>query len=120
VRPHLAVLDGLIGMQGDGPVYGSPIHLGWAAAGTDAVATDAVMAHLMGHDPARIGYLHYCQRAGLGVADLAAIDVLGPSLASLQRCCRPPSTYLEQLRWFDPAVESLFQVLVAAQASPAA
>jgi uncharacterized protein (DUF362 family) len=123
VRPRLAVLDGLVGMEGDGPIFGQPVHLGWAAASTDAVATDAVMAHLMGHDPAGVGYLHYCQRAGLGEADLAAIEVLGPPLASLQRPCRPSSTLRQQQGWADPAVERLFQSLLAtapASASPAA
>lgn len=117
VRPHLAVLDGLIGMEGSGPIFGEPVHLGWAAAGTDAVAVDAVMTHLMGYDPASIGYLQYCQRAGLGVADLAAIDVHGPPLASLQRSCRPSATYADQVRWADPAVEGLFQSLLAQQAA---
>lgn len=114
VRPHLAVLDGLIGMQGSGPLYGEPVDLGWAAAGADAVAVDAVMAHLLGHDPARVGYLQYCHRAGLGVADLDRIRVLGPPLHELQRRCRPSDTLLTQLDWFDPAVERLFQSLVPA------
>jgi uncharacterized protein (DUF362 family) len=120
VRPHLGVLDGLIGMEGNGPVYGRPIQLGWAAAGRDAVAVDAVMAHLMGHDPARVGYLHYCHRAGLGVADLAAIEVVGPPLAGLQRLCRPSSTHLDQIGWAEAAVERLFESLMAERASPAA
>ncbi len=118
VRPHLAVLDGLIGMEGNGPLYGEPVHLGWAAAGTDAVAVDTVMAHLMGHDPARVGYLQYCHRAGLGTADLDQITVAGPALAALQRRCRPSSTHLAQLAWSDPAVEQLFQSLSAAPPAP--
>lgn len=111
VRPHLGLLDGLIGMEGNGPIFGQPVHLGWAAASTDSVALDAVMTHLLGHDPARVGYLHYCHRAGLGVADLSAIDVHGPLLGDLQRACRPSSTHLSQIGWADPAVERLFQSL---------
>ena len=108
-RPHLAVLDGLIGMQGSGPIFGEPVHLGWAGASLDAVALDTVMAHLMGIDPAGVGYLQHCHRAGLGVTDLAAITINGPALASLQRLCQPPTDYAEQRDWATPAVERLIQ-----------
>jgi hypothetical protein len=78
-------------------------------AGRDAVAVDTVMSALMGHDPARVGYLHYCGRAGLGEADLTRVCVLGPPLDTLRRACRPSSTYLEQMGWTEASVERIFQ-----------
>jgi uncharacterized protein (DUF362 family) len=77
VRPHLTVLDGLEGMQGNGPVRGTPIEHGVALAGTDVCAVDSVGAQLMGIPVENIGYLTYCGQAGLGITDRAMIDIVG-------------------------------------------
>ncbi len=75
--PHLALLDGFIAMEGDGPVYGDPVNWRVAFAGTDALAVDALAAHLMGLSIDEIGYLHYCNQLGLGAGDIDAITVVG-------------------------------------------
>ena len=41
VRPHLAIVDGIIGMEGDGPIMGTPRHLGALVMGTNLPAVDA-------------------------------------------------------------------------------
>ena len=57
VRPHLAIVDGIIGMEGDGPIMGTPRHSGVLVMGTNLPAVDATCARLMEIDPWRIGYL---------------------------------------------------------------
>jgi uncharacterized protein (DUF362 family) len=57
VRPHLAIVDGIIGMEGDGPIMGTPRHCGRLIFGTNLPAVDATAARLMGIDPWRIPYL---------------------------------------------------------------
>jgi len=57
--PSLAVIDGVVGMEGNGPVDGTPISSGIALAGTDALAVDVLGSELMGFDPRAIGYLWY-------------------------------------------------------------
>jgi len=57
VRPELQIVDGIVGMQGDGPIRGTPITSGVLMFGTDPVATDTTAAMVMGLDPAKIGYL---------------------------------------------------------------
>lgn len=61
VRPHLAIVDGITAMEGDGPIMGKPRALGMIAMGADPVAVDATCARIIGLEPTRIGYL---QRAG--------------------------------------------------------
>jgi uncharacterized protein (DUF362 family) len=71
----LAVVDGVVGMVGNGPGRGSPIRAGLALAGTDALAVDLVGAELMGFDPRTIGYLWYLsQLRGLAREDVTVID----------------------------------------------
>jgi uncharacterized protein (DUF362 family) len=57
VRPGLAIVDGITGMQGDGPIEGAPIAAGVVVMGTDCVAVDATAARVMEVDPGRVFYL---------------------------------------------------------------
>jgi uncharacterized protein (DUF362 family) len=57
VKPHLAIVDGIVGMEGDGPIMGSPRNVGVIAMGTDLLAVDATCARVIGLDPARLQYL---------------------------------------------------------------
>jgi uncharacterized protein (DUF362 family) len=57
VRPHLAIVDGVVAMEGDGPIMGLPRHAGLLVLGTNLPAVDATCARLMGLDPWRIAYL---------------------------------------------------------------
>ncbi len=57
VRPHLAIVDGIVGMEGDGPIMGTPKRVGVLLVGTNLAAVDATAARLMGFDPGKIPYL---------------------------------------------------------------
>jgi uncharacterized protein (DUF362 family) len=57
VRPHLAIIDGIVGMEGDGPIMGTPKPAGVLVMGRDLPATDATAARIMGIDPLRVEYL---------------------------------------------------------------
>jgi uncharacterized protein (DUF362 family) len=57
VRPHLAIVDGIIGMEGDGPIMGTPRASGVLVMGTNLPAVDATTARLMGINPWRVPYL---------------------------------------------------------------
>lgn len=100
IPPHLAVIDGFIGMQGDGPVHGEPIQMNLALAGLDFLAVDTLGAYLMGFNPEQVGYLYYCKQKGLGQGDIKQIDIIGNT--SLRECCKkfkPHSTFQNQLKW---------------------
>lgn len=99
VKPHVSVVDGFVAMHREGPRHGTPIRLGTVIAGTDAVAVDAVAAAVMGFDPLEIGYLHHAHAAGLGVADLTAIEVVGDPIASVRRRLVPHSNHAIQRHW---------------------
>ncbi len=47
VRPSLTVLDGIVGMEGNGPGSGNPIHLGLIMASSDALSLDQVVCDLL-------------------------------------------------------------------------
>jgi len=57
VRPSLAIIDGIVGMQGDGPIMGDPVAAGVLIVSRDGVAADVTGARMMGMDPEKVGYL---------------------------------------------------------------
>jgi uncharacterized protein (DUF362 family) len=85
IRPDLSIVDGIVGMEGNGPIQGTPKASGVLVAGDDPVAVDATCARIMGLVPERIDYL---KRASLllGHIEEGKIEQLGESIASV---CKP-------------------------------
>ena len=90
VPVHFVIADGIVAMEGNGPLNGTPRPLGKIVLADDPVAADATCARLMGFEPVRIVHL----REG--------------SQIPRQRCRLPSSTRLEKpsmlprlrSRWF--------------------
>jgi uncharacterized protein (DUF362 family) len=82
VRPHLAIVDGIIGMEGDGPIMGTPRQSRCLVIGANLPAVDATCARLMRIDPWRVGYL--AEASGrLGPIAERHISQRGETVASL-------------------------------------
>ena len=87
--PHLAIIDGTIGMEGMGPAYGQKKKTGMIIIGNNALSTDAVAARLMGLDPQAIPHLRLAAEKGLGKIDLRQVSV-------------EPKDYLKWMAPFEP------------------
>jgi uncharacterized protein (DUF362 family) len=75
VPVHFVIADGVIAMEGNGPLQGSPRHLGKIVLSDDPVGADATCARLMGLDPARVQYIRMAS-GFLGNLDDRAIEML--------------------------------------------
>jgi uncharacterized protein (DUF362 family) len=82
VRPHLAIVDGIVGMEGDGPIMGTPKHAGILVMGTNLPAVDATCTRLMQLDPRRIEYLAAAS-GRLGPIAARHIEQRGEEIAGL-------------------------------------
>jgi uncharacterized protein (DUF362 family) len=76
-----AIVDGVVGMEGNGPIQGTPKPAGLIVAGPDAVAVDATCCRLMGIDPWKVQYLKLANR---GQLDPANVEQTGESI---EGCC---------------------------------
>lgn len=81
-KPGLTVIDGIVGMEGDGPSGGERRAINIVMAGEDAVAIDSCIARIMGLAPLDIAVTKIAYEAGLGEADLSKIEIVGDSLDS--------------------------------------
>ncbi len=66
VAPNLVIIDGLYGMEGKGPIKGSPVFHGFAIASEDVVLADSLATHVMGFDVADVSFIQYAYKNGLG------------------------------------------------------
>jgi len=107
MRPHLSLVDALWPMQGQGP--GSPYpedlikDFNVIIAGKDPVAVDTVGSTIMGFDAKHdIPMLRGAEMAGLGVATLKQIDVVGTPIGKVQHPFKRGNIHLIGL---DPRIE---------------
>jgi uncharacterized protein (DUF362 family) len=77
---HFALVDGIVGMEGNGPIQGTAKPAGVLVAGRDPVAVDATCCRIMKIDPLRIAYLRMAARSGAPLAE-ANIRQIGETIA---------------------------------------
>ena len=83
-RPaNLSIVDGIIGMDGDGPLHGNAKPAGVLVMGADPVAVDATCARVMGIPPERIPTLVYAAAKRVGRLAEAEIPQLGEPIAAV-------------------------------------
>ncbi len=78
VRPDFAIVDGIVGMEGDGPIMGDPVAAEVLVMGRNPLAVDATACRIMGIDPAKVAYLNRAD-GRLGTIDAWRIDQRGES-----------------------------------------
>src|SRR5690242_12323215 len=90
---HFAIVDGVVGMEGNGPIQGNPKPVGVLVAGKDMTAVDATCCRIMKINPSRIRYLRLASVPGR--LDEANIHQSGESIKSVQ-------TPFEMMQQFQP------------------
>lgn len=102
LHPHLSIIDGFEGMEGNGPNSGTPVDHKVCVASTDWLAADRVGIELMGIDFAKVGYLNFCAQTGPGIADLSRIEIIGEPLQKHIRTYKLSDNINAQLVWMTP------------------
>ena len=80
IQPRFAIVDGIVGMEGDGPIRGTAVDMRTLVLGEQCPAVDAVAARLMGLDPSKMGYLAVAAVEGGTIAS-SRIEVVGDTIA---------------------------------------
>jgi uncharacterized protein (DUF362 family) len=102
ILPDFAIIDGVEGMEGNGPISGTAVDHKIAMAGFDPVAIDSMCARLMGIPLEDVGYINYCDAAGLGNMDRAKIDIIGGDPDKSVIKYKLGNNIVQQLEWKDP------------------
>jgi uncharacterized protein (DUF362 family) len=104
LQPGFAIVDGIVGMEGDGPLNGSAINSGFIVLGDNLTAVDATATRLMGLYPEQVSYMLLMLRYG-GTIHKSRIHMLGEPLETMQTQFQPAPNTIEVkdppslLRW---------------------
>lgn len=82
-RRTFAIVDGIIGMEGNGPIQGIPKHAGVLVMGSDLPAVDATCCRIMGIHPSRVDYLRMASERALGITEESDIEQRGETIKSV-------------------------------------
>lgn len=73
LAPALNIIDGVVGMEGQGPISGHPRQVGYLIAGADPAACERVCCDLIGFDAADLPLLTTAEKMGFGRSSDGAI-----------------------------------------------
>jgi len=96
---QLAIIDGTMAMEGNGPASGNTVNLGWVIVSFNPVTADALAVYLMGLDPKDVGYLYHLEQKGLGPIDPKEMEILGADPELLRKELARPDSYPGTLEW---------------------
>lgn len=80
---QFAIVDGVVGMEGNGPIQGVPKRVGVLVAGSDPVSVDATCCRIMRIDPYKIGYLRLASGEVQSHLTEGNIRQIGESIAAV-------------------------------------
>lgn len=115
VAPRLSILDGVVGMEGNGPSAGEPRALGLLLASTDAHALDAILARIWDLRPHQVYTLAIARTLGL-LPSVDEIETIGVPIDELHprpawRLARPaPLRGFGGPAWLSALLERLMTV----------
>ena len=96
-RVRLNIVDGIMGMEGNGPSSGELRKMDLVVAGSDGVAVDAAITNLLGFKPKRIEPFEYLKRKKAGIDDISNIELVGGAKARRVRNFKFPSNWYVRL-----------------------
>ncbi len=80
LAPVLTIIDGIVAMEGQGPIHGQSRPLGWLVAGTEPIACERVCCGLIGMAPETVPIIRTAKEIGFGCTDLTQIEVVGDAM----------------------------------------
>ena len=83
MNPALTIIDGVIAMDGPGPIRGRARPLGWIVGSTDPISCELLCAKLIGLDPAMLPIVQTAKKIGFGQQDFENIKILGDPLPTM-------------------------------------
>lgn len=101
LKPALCVVDGIVGMEGNGPTGGKPRLVGALASSRDPFALDMVCASLVHQDPMHVPYLRAGMKRGVCPESLDGLSLWGVPVQSLavSDFIQPESCSVNFLDW---------------------
>ena len=83
LNPALTIIDGVMAMEGLGPIHGRTRPLGWLIGGTDPIACETICAKLINTNPQEIPIIKTANRIGFGCSNPDNIEITGDDFSQM-------------------------------------
>ncbi len=83
LNPVITIIDGVVAMEGPGPISGNPRQLGWTIASVDPIAAEVVCCDLIGISPEQLPLIETAKKLGYGCTNKQDIQIVGDSPADV-------------------------------------
>ena len=70
VNPKIVVIDGIYGLNRNGPMFGDPVKMNLIITSNNPVVADTFGASIMGFSPKKIKHIRIAEKEGLGTTNL--------------------------------------------------
>jgi len=77
LNPALTIIDGVVAMDGPGPIHGRARPLGWIISGTDPICCEIICAKLINIEPEQLPIIKAARQIGFGPCDHEKIEIIG-------------------------------------------
>jgi uncharacterized protein (DUF362 family)/predicted dehydrogenase len=85
IRQDLVMTDGIVAMEGLGPILGNRVDLGLVVSGRNPVTVDAACCHIAGFNPFAVEPLWRAHQQGMGEIDPLKIRFVGEDVQAVGR-----------------------------------
>jgi Uncharacterized conserved protein len=89
-KPMLSIIDGIVGMEGEGPTAGTPVESNVLLASENPYELDVAGSYLMGITPSKVPTIQRCMERGLTDGNINSIEVVGDPLEKFKKVYRVP------------------------------
>ncbi len=77
IKPSLTIIDGIVAMDGPGPISGRGRPLGWLIASADPIACETICARLINDEPDNFPIIKTAKEMNFGCTDESMIEIEG-------------------------------------------
>jgi uncharacterized protein (DUF362 family) len=84
IRQDLIIADGIVAMEGLGPIHGKKVDLGLLISGRNPITVDAACCHIAGFNPYAVETLWKAHQQGMGEIDPQKIQFLGEDISNIK------------------------------------
>lgn len=108
INPQLTIVDGIVGMEGNGPGSGSPKKIGIIVAGQDCIAIDLVISKILGLSENELYTTKVAKERKIGITNWDEIAILGEEIDKVKiKDFQLPPTLKEITAWGIPVPKLL-------------
>ena len=91
LEPDIVITDGIVALEGDGPIAGIPKRLGIIIVSNNVLANDMIGTEIMGFDWREIDHIRRAAERGIGPSSIDEIEIVGEDLNAIRTSFDPPA-----------------------------